>query len=483
LERSLRAIAAKGVRWTTLSALAAIGAQLLQLYIATQIVSPEELGLFAIVLLVLGLLRVFADGGFDFGILHRQQMSPEELASVYWISVAVGTGLYGAAALVGAPLVAWAYGEPRLHTLVSLGALSYMMVPFGLMYGTLLRKHLRFQAVATIEICAAVAGPLGTLAAAWAGYKVAALIFGLAAANVVRSGLLILIGGRSWRPSLYLSFQAAKYFVGFGLYQVGNRFISFLSSRADQILISAFLGPEILGYYALAWNAVVQPVYLINPIMTRVFAPILATVQDELARLRRGFLSLIGLTSMINIPLIAGFAAIAPIFVPLIFGAQWAPAIPIMQLLAVVGVVRAIGNPTGALIIARGRPDLGFYWSVISTAVQLPVLYLAVQSGSIIAMTVALAGLQVLTLAGIYWFLHRPLLGPCLRDWLGQVGPPLVFASTMAAAVHLALRLLDLQGLFDMVGLVVLGAILYGGLYGVLRRQAIVDLARTALAR
>ena len=154
-----------------------------------------------------------------------------------------------------------------------------------------------------------------------------------------------------------------------------------------------------------------------------------------------------------------------------------------MQILAVVGVVRAIGNPTGALIVARGRPDLGFRWTVISTAVQLPILYLAVQSGSIIVMTAVLAGLQVLTLAGIYWFLYRPLLGPCLRDWLGQVGPPLVFASIMAAAVHLALRLLDLQGLFGMVGLIVLGAILYGGLYGVLRRQAIVDLARTALAR
>ena len=179
MERSLRAIAAKGVRWTTLSALAAVGAQLLQLYIATQIVSPEELGLFAVVLLVIGFLRVFADGGFTFGIIHRQQMSPEELASVYWISVAVGIALYGAAALVGAPLVAWAYGEPRLQTLVALGALSFMIVPFGLMYATLLRKQLRFGPLATIEICAALAGPLGTLAAAWAGYKVAALIFGL----------------------------------------------------------------------------------------------------------------------------------------------------------------------------------------------------------------------------------------------------------------------------------------------------------------
>jgi O-antigen/teichoic acid export membrane protein len=356
-------------------------------------------------------------------------------------------------------------------------------VPFGLMHATLLRKQLRFGPLAQIEICAALAGPLGTLAAAWAGYTVAALIFGLLATNVVQCGLLILIGSRSWRPRLYVSFRSARYFIGFGLYQVGNRFISYLSSRADQILVSAFLGPEILGFYTLAWTTVVQPVYRINPIMTRVFAPILATVQDDLARLRRGFLSLIGLTSMVNAPLVAGFAAIAPIFVPLVFGPQWAPAVPIMQLLAVVAAVRAIGNPTGALIVARGRPDLGFRWALVSIAAQLPVLFLAVQSGSIIVMTAVLAGLQVLTLAGMYRFVQRPLLGPCLREWLGQVGMPLVFALIMAVAVHLVLRLLGLQGLSGMAGLIVLGAILYGGLYGVLRRQAIIDLARTALAR
>jgi lipopolysaccharide exporter len=483
LRRSLRTIAAKGVRWTTLSALAIGVGQLLQLYIATQIVSPEELGLFSIVLLVVGFLKVFADGGFTFAIIHRQEMSPEELASVYWITVALGSTLYAAAAVVGAPLVAWAYGETRLHTLVALGALSFIVVPFGLMHATLLRKQLRFATVGKIETCAALAGPVGTLVAAWAGHKVTALIFGLLATNVVRTGLLILVGSRSWRPRLHLSFQSAKYFVGFGLYQVSERLINYLSMRMDQILIGAYLGPEILGYYTLAWNTVVQPVYLINPIMGRVFGPILSTVQNDLPRLRRGFLTLIGLTSMINMPLLIGFAAIAPLFLPIVFGPEWTPAVPIVQVLVVVGVVRAIGNPTGALIVARGRPDLALRWTAVSTTAQLPILYLAVQAGSIIVMTVVLAGLQVLTLAGIYWFLYRPLLGPCLRDWLGQVGTPLIFASIMAAIVNLALRLLGPQSLSSMVGLIILGVILYGGLYGALRRQAIVDLARAALAR
>jgi lipopolysaccharide exporter len=483
VKRSLRSIAAKGVRWTTFAAVATVTGQLLQLYIATQIVSPKELGLFAIVMLVIGFLRIFGDGGFTFGIIHRQETSTEELASLYWISVGVGILLCGITALLAAPALAWAYGEPRLQTLVALGALTFVIVPFGLLHATLLRKQLRFASLAWIEICAALSAPLGTLAAAWAGYRVVALIFGVLVYNTVRCVLLVLIGGQSWRPRLYLSFQAARYFVGFGLYQVGNRFITYLSSRVDQVLISAFLGPELLGYYALAWDTVVRPVSRINPVMTRVFAPILASVQDDPARLRRGFLSLIGLTSMVNMPLLTGFAAIAPIFIPMVFGPQWTAAVPIVQILAVVAVVRAISNPTGSLVVARGRPDLAFRWSLVGTLIQLPILYLAVQTGSVIVVSATLAGLQVLSLVGLYWFLYRPLLGPCLGDCLQQVGVPLVFALIMAAAVHFALHLLGLQSILGIAGAIALGAVLYGGLYLALRRQAIVDLAKAALAR
>jgi hypothetical protein len=53
----------------------------------------------------------------------------------------------------------------------------------------------------------------------------------------------------------------------------------------------------------------------------------------------------------------------------------------------------------------------------------------------------------------------------------------------MAARVHLAMRLLGLHTFSGTIGLIVLGAILYGGLYLLLRREAIVDLAKTALAR
>jgi lipopolysaccharide exporter len=271
--------------------------------------------------------------------------------------------------------------------------------------------------------------------------------------------------------------------LSFGLYQVGDRFANYLASRSDQILIGAFLGPEVLGYYTFAWNTVVQPVYRINPILNRVFAPILARIQDDLPRLRRGFLTLIGLTAMVNMPLIAGFAAIAPILVPTLFGPQWVPAVPILQILAMVAAVKAVGNPTGALVVATGRPDLTFRWSVAGTAFQFPILWWSAQYDSVLIVTATLAALQLSSLVGLYLFVHRPLLGPCLGTWLRQIGIPVVFATVMAAVVAYAASALDLGNPLKLLIGIALGVLIYSGLYGILQRRAIIDLTRIAIAR
>jgi O-antigen/teichoic acid export membrane protein len=471
------------VRWTTLSAVAVTGSQLLQMWLATRMVSPAELGLFYITLLVLGFLRIFADGGFTFAVFHRQTMTALELSSVYWMTVLVGVAIYAGAAAIAAPLVALAYGEPRLHALVALGALSFVMVPFGLLHSTLLRKDLRFDLAAKIEVIAAIAGLAAMVAAALAGLRLYALIAGLFGSNLVRTALFMTVGTRGWRPGLRLDFRAAAFFVRFGTFQVGERVISYLAVRSDQILISAFLGAEVLGFYTLAWNFVVDPIYRINPIITRVFGPVLAKVQDEPARLKRGFLTLIEIVATINLPLVAGMAAVAPLLVPLMFGARWLPIIPIMQILAVVGCCKAIGNPTGGLILAKGRADLSFRWSAIAALCQVPILTLAVQAGSILVVAATIAVLQVATLAGLYRLLYRPLIGPCLGAWLEKILVPLGFALIMVAAVVLAGRLLHLTGVAGTVLSIALGGAVYLALYAMFRRDMVASLATLTFSR
>ncbi len=455
----------------------------LQLYIATQVVSPKELGLFYIVLLIVGFLQKFTDGGFTYAIIHRQTISDEELSSVYWLTVLISVLLYVLLMIAGAPLIAAAYGEPRLERLVFLAALGYLVVPFGIPYRTLLQKAIEFDAIAKFEVASSIAGLLGMIVAVILGYRLESLIISLSVTNLVETVLLLKAGIKNWRPSLYINIPKSVYFLKFGGFQVGTRLLDYATSRMDRFLISVFLGVDALGYYNLARNCVVDPVYRINPIITRVLTAVFAKIQDQPDSLRRGFLNLIELLAMINMPIAAGVAALAPVAVPLIFGPQWTPAVPILQILAMVAAATAVGNPTGALVFAKGRADLGFQWTVIALLGQAPVLFLASLSGSVLVVAGTLAGLQVFVLGGIYWALYRPLLGPCLGEWLRRIAGPLVFSIVMALVVGAAARQLDLHGIAGLALLVALGALVYGALYALFRRDMLIYATRLTLAR
>jgi len=53
-----------------------------------------------------------------------------------------------------------------------------------------------------------------------------------------------------------------------------------------------------------------------------------------------------------------GIAAVAPQFVPVVLGEQWRPAIPVMQVLAIWGGIRAFGANVGPIYKSTGRPDI-----------------------------------------------------------------------------------------------------------------------------
>ena len=43
---------------------------------------------------------------------------------------------------------------------------------------------------------------------------------------------------------------------------------------------------------------------------------------------------------------------------------KWLPAVPLIQILAMVGIHKAFANPGAGLLLAQGRADIGFYWNI-----------------------------------------------------------------------------------------------------------------------
>jgi hypothetical protein len=75
------------------------------------------------------------------------------------------------------------------------------------------------------------------------------------------------------------------------------------------------------------------------------------------------------------------------------------------------------------------------------------------------------------------------LLGPCLGAWLRRIVAPLVFSIVMALAVGAAAKEPDLHGVGGLAALIALGALVYGALYALFRRDMLIYATRLTLAR
>jgi O-antigen/teichoic acid export membrane protein len=479
---SLRATAISGAKWTTASSVAVATVQFVQLTVVARLLSPGDFGMMAMVMAVIGFAQIFTDVGIGSAIIQRPENSPAELSSLFWLNVLAGTAVF-VLTIAATPLVVLFFDEPRLASLLPTVAVVFVIASFGQQFQLLLQKELEFRKLALIELLSAVGGAVVAISGALAGLGVYALVFGQLGMASLATAAAVTIGWRRWRPRAWFRAADTRPYLRFGLFQLGNRGVNFLLARVDQIVIGALLGASALGLYNLAWNLAIMPATRINPILTRVAFPVFAKVQQQNERLKRGYLMLVWLLATTNGPILVGGAAVADALVPVIFGAQWTAMVPIFQVLAVVGLSRSIGNPIGSLVLAKGRPDLEFKLNLWIVVVQVPAVYLGARLGGIAGVACTVLVLQLADLALSYIFLMRPLIGPCMREYVRCLVVPLATSVCMAVIVLLVPMLLGRHSLLMvLVGQIAVGGIFYVAATIVLQRAKLAPLLDGLLA-
>ncbi|MGB3241633.1 MAG: MOP flippase family protein, partial [Candidatus Omnitrophota bacterium] len=377
---------------------------------------------------------LFADIGVSNAIIYRQDATRESLSSLYWLNILGGIAIFFIVCAL-TPLVVILYHEPRLSSLMYLLALTFLITPFGQQFQMLLQKELQFKQLARITIIAAAANSAVAIILAIGGMGVFSLIWGQLVGAFVRVLQLSFWGWRRWKPQWHFSRNSLKGYIGFGLYQLGERTVNYFNSNLDYLLIGILLGAKPLGYYTLAYNLILRPSLKINPIITRVAFPVFSKLQKDAVKLKKGYLKVLQVLSLVNFPLMVCLAIVAPVAVPVIFGERWVPSVILVQILTVVGLLRSVNNPVGSLLLSKGRADLGFKWNVGVMITQIPGLYLGAKYGGTVGVAVAFAILQILYTMLNYLILIRPLLGPCLREYISSMWPSLLMSVAMGGAV------------------------------------------------
>ncbi|TMV93290.1 polysaccharide biosynthesis protein [Thioclava sp. BHET1] len=355
----------------------------------------KEIGIAAAALAIGDLLKSLTENGIGQRLIAARDEDLPALCNrahqLFWIW---GLGLFAAqAALAG--LVWGLSGNTMLALLILVLSGEYLFMPGGLVQTALALRKGRLKKTAAIAGGQAVLANLASIVLAF--YWPTALALVLPRLVTAPFWLISMRRLHPWRRDPAAGMAPVRPFVQFGWAVLGTEIVKTARLHADKLLIGALLGPELLGFYFMAFNAGLSLATSFSTAFAAVLFPHLCTSADRAGALRQALLVSLCLVA----PAVMAQSLAAPWYVPVLLGERWAElaqpiailclvAIPTMLWTAAAGWMRAENRP-GRELAATAVLTLALIANTVITApfglVTIAWGYLAVASVTMLALS------------------------------------------------------------------------------------------------
>jgi len=430
--------------------------------VVIRLLTPDAYGLMAIVSVVISVLGNIAELGIGAAVVQARDIGREDLARISGLIVIVNCVLF-AALLLGAPLVAIAYGDPALTALIQVAAIQLPITAIATIQQALAQRELDFKWLAWIELATIVATAATTLLLAWLGFGVWALVLGSLVNATVRT-LLVLQRGFVW-PSFRLKGVGSYLRIGGGV-TIG-RILWQLVYQTDVLIGARRLGAGPIGVYSVSLQLATLPLQKIMMTINQIALPAVARLQDEPDRLRRRMIDATRILVVVSVPALWGLSAVAPELVHVVLGPKWTDAVLPIQLIALVAPLRMISATFATAAIGIGRIGLDIRNNV-QTAVILPLSFYVGTFWGVDGLAAAW-----LVAVPLLFALNFPGMARALSVGLKDIGRalvrPVAAGVAMLIAVAAARHALDIAPLIGLFLLIATGAIAYLGVLHLLQ--------------
>ena len=361
---NLRHRTVKGLSWSAVSQLVTQCFTWVISIVVARILGPKAYGLIGMTAVFSGFAMLFSDLGLGAAIVQRVNLERRHLDTAFWINVVAGFTM--TAVMAGfAPLIATFFHEPRLTWITIVIAFQFLLGGFNVVQQALIRREMRFRALAGVQIISTVVAGITGLAMAFAGMGVWSLVAQPLCGSLIR--VLLFWQVAHWHPSWSIEIKAGKELFGFSAYVLAFNVVNYWGRNADNLLIGRFIGAQALGIYSRAYSMMLLPLTQITTVVASVMTPALSSIQQDKARVRRSYLKAISIVALITFPMMTGFVVTSENLIVVLLGKQWIGVIPIFKILCGVGLLHSITATVGWIYQSQGRTELMFKVGLIGS--------------------------------------------------------------------------------------------------------------------
>jgi O-antigen/teichoic acid export membrane protein len=371
-----------------------------------RVLTPAEIGIYAIGAVLAGLAQVLRDFGVGQYLVAASELTREQLRAALAVSLTAGWALALLVAAASVPLAAF-YGEPGLRDVLLLLSLNFAMVPFTSMTLALLRRKMQWRAVYCIN---------GSHALAQFGLSVGLSLLGCGAVGLalatVGAGVAGLLVSLLFRPAelpWLPRWRGAASVLRFGAYAAGGNVIDEVGMAAPDLIVGKLLGSADVAIFGKAQSLLNLFAYGISSAVSPVLLPLFAAQAREGSDLRASYLTTVSCITALSWPFFCLLGILALPALRLLYGAQWDAAAPLVRIMCCSAAIFSMFNMARYLFVATGH---------VRDQARLDAWSVALRVGALLP--AALIGLEWVAVAVAFGAVGRSwLTWRCLRRLAG----------------------------------------------------------------
>ena len=339
------------------SAINKLGTQLIGFIgniLIARLLSPEDYGLIAMLAIFMAIAMNFTESGFGDYLIRDPKSGKKDFAVIFMHNLVFGIGFY-MILFFCAPLIASFYKQPELINITRILGLSIFFKAICLTEVTRMRKELLFKNLAKISITSSIISVIIGYVLAKNGWGYWAIVMQSLSLGI--SNLIMIIAVNKWSPLFYFNWKRYKVMRKFGNNMLISYFTNQLGSNLYAVVIGKFYSPLSLGYFYQSEKISNMSFQSINSIILTTSYSLLANQEDKIKR-RKMYKTILNHFLFLHFNLNLFLVGCAYQIIAMVFGEQWIPSVPLLQLLLLSYLLQPLVTLNSNIIKIENKPAL-----------------------------------------------------------------------------------------------------------------------------
>ncbi|MDH5190750.1 MAG: lipopolysaccharide biosynthesis protein [Gammaproteobacteria bacterium] len=416
--------------------------QIISTMIIARLLSPAEIGTFSVAAVIISIAHTIRDFGVGDYIVQEKELTKDRLRAAFTVTL-IFSWVMAIILFSSAGIASSFYGEPGVSQVMKYLSISFLLIPFGQVTMSYLRREMNFSVLLKIRVTSTIVHAIVVVGAAVSGESYMSMVWASLSGMIVT--VLLAFYYRPEELPYLPGVNQIKRVFSFGSMSSFTNLIGTFGNAAPELVIGRVSGMHYVGMFNRASSTMQLFTKFITMAIQPVVTPFFAKEHRNGESLKSPYLYGIECLTGIAWPFAIFVSIMTYPLIRVLYGSQWDEAIPVIRYLCIGFSLHIIVSMFSNLFTAIGKIKTVMKVESATQILRFAVILISAPYGILmIAKSLPVVALINLVVAS---YLVKRHIGIMYVDYMHIVAKGMVITLLSGAVPFSVMLIMDIRTL------------------------------------